>query len=163
MPEIQELIDKLHLIPHPEGGYYRENFRSEDKIDIVRDDGTYSRNTLTSIYYLLDRENKSNFHKIKSDEIWYHHLGCNVLIHIITNEGELKTEKLGPTGCLQVVVKKDQWFAAEVEKKDEFALVGCAVAPGFDFNDFVLGSKKELLNLYPQHNEIIEKFTKGDK
>ncbi|RMD50451.1 MAG: cupin domain-containing protein [Ignavibacteria bacterium] len=162
MSELEKLIEKLQLIPHPEGGYYKETFRSNDTVKIERENTNHSRNTLTSIYYLLSGKDKSHFHKIKSDEIWYHHSGCDVLIHIITNDGELKTEKLGPNGNHQVVVTKEQWFAAELVNKNEFALVGCAVAPGFDFSDFTLGSRNELIKSFPQHKEVIEKFTRSE-
>jgi hypothetical protein len=86
-----------------------------------------------------------------------------VIIHIIDNFGNYTLEKLGPNleedENFQVIIPKNSYFAAEITEKNSFVIVGCTVSPGFDFEDFELASKKELLKKYPKHHELIEKFS----
>lgn len=160
----QYYIEKLELNKHPEGGYFKEIYRSNEHF-IVPD---YSfkkkeRNYSTSIYFLLEGKDKSHFHKLCSDEIWHFYDGSDIRIIIIDNSGDLSEILLGKeNGVFQFTIKKNCWFAAELVNKDSFALVGCTVSPGFDFEDFILGKREELINLFPQHERIIQKFTKVD-
>lgn len=152
----QELIDQLGLLPHPEGGFYKETYRSETTIQ-----GS-ERQLMTSIYFLLTGENYSRFHRITSDETWYFHEGNTLLVHTI--EGETHTahhlglaNEAGEQPFL--LVKGGTIFGSEVLGRVGYALVSCAVAPGFDFADFELFTAKDLLPIYPQHKEIILKMT----
>lgn len=152
----QELIDQLGLHPHPEGGFYKETYRSETTIQ-----GS-ERQIMTSIYFLLTGENYSRFHRITSDETWYFHEGNTLLVHTI--EGETHTahhlglaNEAGEQPFL--LVKGGTIFGSEVLGREGYALVSCAVAPGFDFADFELFTAKDLLPIYPQHKEIILKMT----
>ncbi len=158
----QYYIEKLDLKKHPEGGYFKEIYRSNEHF-IVPD---YSfkkkeRNYSTSIYFLLEGKDKSCFHKLNSDEIWHFYDGSDIRIIIIDSSGNLSETLLGKeNGEFQFTIKKNSWFAAELVNKDSFALIGCTVSPGFDFEDFILGKREELINLFPQHEQIIKKFTR---
>lgn len=155
-------IKKLQLLPHPEGGFYKEVFRSEGKLefsDKIYFDG--DRNYMTSIYFLLDDDNFSAFHKIKSDEMWYFHYGDPIKVHVINNEGLYSSFTLGLElnngHVLSSVVKANCWFASETLNKNGFGLVSCAVAPGFDFSDFLLADES-LTKVFPQHKELIKRL-----
>lgn len=153
---IKQLIEKLDLIPHPEGGYYKETYRSECRTKNGK------RNLMTSIYFLLTSEHVSHFHRIKSDEIWYYHGGSPLVVHVLDAAGHhehvvgFDIEK----GYFpEFLVPKNTIFGSTVLEKNSFSFVSCAVAPGFDFADFELFKQKELLNEYPMHQEIIERLT----
>ncbi|MFT7030750.1 MAG: putative cupin superfamily sugar epimerase [Marinoscillum sp.] len=152
-------VEKLQLEVHPEGGYFRETFRSESLTQLL-DGGT--RNLKTSIYFLLNKEQKSHFHWLDSDELWHFHAGGSLLVYII-EDGKLRTERLGldlEEGDLpQILLPKRSIFAAELVDKSSYCLMGCTVSPGFDFEDFHLSTQKELLDLYPEHVDMIERFT----
>ena len=158
-------IKNLDMLPHPEGGYFREVYRSEDRIDKDHLPARYSdhRNIATSIFFLLDKEQVSKFHVLNSDEIWYHHDGSKVKIHVIKPDGQYKEIILGHDfdegEVLQAVIPHGSWFGAEVINKDSFSLVGCVVAPGFDFTDFKLAERNILLNDFSHLEEIIIKLT----
>ena len=147
-------INHLQLHPHPEGGFYKEVFRSE--AEVMRPPSLLSKRACTSIYYLLEGADFSGFHRISSDEIWYFHKGSPLLIHVIDEDGEHVANELSDeaTGNLSVVVKAGLWFAAEIPSKNGFTLVSCAVAPGFEFDEFEMGGKDRLTTLYPQHASV---------
>lgn len=167
LAEVKFYIEKLELNKHPEGGYFKEIYRSDEFILKENLPGRYSgkRNISTSIYFLLDEENISLFHKIKSDETWHFYDGSTIKIYTLQNGGELKINLLGKNlndgESLQVLIEKGNWFCAEVVNKDLFGLVGCTVAPGFDFDDFELGKRNELIKIFPDHKKLIKRFTKG--
>lgn len=143
---------------HPEGGYYKETYRAKERVNLTHFNG--ERSIATNIYYLLKAKNFSAWHRIKSDETWHFYDGDDLKIHIINTQGELITHFLGKENAaahVQLVVPANCWFSAELAdpKDDFFAFVGCTVAPGFDFQDFELGEKDQLIALYPQHREII--------
>lgn len=150
-------IQKLKLTQHPEGGYYRETYRSQEKVRTK----VGIRSSATSIYFLLEGENISHFHQLTSDELWYYHHGSSTIIHMIDQDGNYNTEKLGRDHdtALQILIPAGVIFAAEVEDKKSYALMGCVVSPGFDFADFKLYAKNELLALHPEHEAIIKRFT----
>jgi predicted cupin superfamily sugar epimerase len=162
-PKAAAYIKKLHLKKHPEGGYYREIYRSGEKIltDHLPKRYKSSRNFSTSIYFLLERNQFSGFHLLNSDELWHFYDGSTILIYIINQKGKLSLKKLGKhNDCsFQITIKKDNWFAAEVEDKKSFSLFGCTVSPGFEFEDFELGKKEFLLKKFPQHNTLIQRLT----
>lgn len=166
MKKSKQWISSLNLKPHPEGGYFKEVYRSDEIINNTSLDTRYLgiRSVSTSIYFLLDGNQFSAFHKIKSDELWHFYDGSAIKIYIISEDGNLVMKKLGialeENEVPQIVISKNHWFAAEAIDKNSFSLVGCTVAPGFDFNDFELGKKKDLINKYPEHKEIIKKFTR---
>ena len=157
-------IEKLNMIAHPEGGFYKEIYMSEENITAneLKVDFEGSRILWTSIYFLLRDGEVSNFHRLKSDEMWYYHSGSPLTIYIITPEGELITERLGLNiengEKPQVLVPKDYIFGSAMINEG-YALVGCMVSPGFEFRDFELFKRNFLLEKYPQYEEIIIKLT----
>lgn len=153
---IEYLIEKLGLQKHPEGGFYAETYRSNDKIEDI------NRNLQTCIYFLLNGNEVSRFHRIKSDEIWFFHEGNNLSIHTLDHNGH-SIYKLGiydEEGFLpQILIPRNTIFGATLNDEDSYVLVSCSVAPGFDFHDFELMERTELLNFYPEHSEIIYRLT----
>jgi len=164
-PIIESLVKKLNLQPHPEGGYFRETFRSDQKV--ILNDSEYSSGT--SIYYLLRSYQTTNdysaWHKLNElDETWYYLDGANLTIYWITAKGDLKTQILGKGegATYQVNIPRNCWFAAYVDNPNPegYCLVACAVFPGFDFKNFELAKRQELLTLYPQHADLISKLSR---
>lgn len=153
---INTLIEKLELLPHPEGGYYKETYRSEETCL----NGT--RNVSTSIYFLLTSDNVSHFHRIKSDEIWYFHAGSPLVVHTLTAAGHTKHlvgNDLLAGQTPQLLVPKNTIFGSSVLHENSYSLVSCSVAPGFDFTDFELFSKEELMKNYAEFEVIITALT----
>lgn len=155
-------IDRLGLKKHPEGGFFAETYRSNDKISAECLNKNYNseRNVSTAIYFLITKDNPSKFHRLKSDEIWYYHYGGSIEIHIIDENFNLISKKLGVNQNEepQQVIPKNNWFAAEISYGD-YVLISCSVAPGFDFADFELADKENLLNTFIFHKDIINKLT----
>ena len=158
-------IEKLKLQKHPEGGYYREVYRSEEKISSKGLPKRYQkeRSFSTSIYFLLKSDQCSKFHRLRSDEIWYYHAGDSVNVHMIDKEGNYSFKKLGANFEQgeepQCIIPHGTWFGASIDNLFGYSLFGCAVNPGFDFGDFELGDKELLLERYPVHSLIIETLT----
>ena len=161
----QSYIQSLQMQPHPEGGFFRESYRSEQTMEVTAPGGgTQQRNVCTAIYFLLEAGNFSAFHRIKSDEIWHFYAGQALEVLELLPSGELRCTRLGPDilrGELpQYVVPANTWFASRVADGGTFSLVGCTVAPGFDFADFQLARRQELLEIFPQHRQIITELTR---
>jgi len=159
-------IKKLNLAPHPEGGFYRQTYKADLVLprEALPPQFTGPRPASTAIYFLLEQESFSAFHRLRSDELWHFYAGAPLLVHVIGVSGEYSKILLGddPESGeeLQAVVKSGCWFASHVKDGKSFALVGCTVAPGFDFEDFELAKREELTRRYPQHRELIEKLTR---
>lgn len=162
-------IERLALRPHPEGGYFRETYRAAESIPASALPARFSgeRAFSTAVYYLLTHEAFSAFHRIRSDEVWHFYAGQGVTLAILDADGRgrLAIERLGRDAARgelpQIVVPAGAWFAAEVASAGAFALVGCTVAPGFDFADFELAGRSALLERYPQHRGVIERLTRA--
>ncbi len=160
-----KIIKQLDLQPHPEGGFFRECSRSAGTIrhDALPPNFDGERSFYTSIYYLLAGNDVSRFHRIKSDEIWYFHAGDGLYIHTISTDGvyvkNVLTGKI-ENPCYQIVVPAGYWFAAEVTDKNSYCLVGCMVAPGFDFKDFEMADTEDLLKKYPEHEKVITRINR---
>lgn len=156
-------IQKLELIKHPEGGYFREIYRAAEMIYVDPPNKKMKRNYSTSIYFLLEGNQVSKLHRLKSDELWHFYDGDTAIIHIINEKGDLSQVKLGRKidqgEVFQTVIKKNNWFAAEIEDKRSFSLVGCTVSPGFDFSDFEFGKQNELISKYSNLEDFIKRFT----
>ncbi len=154
--EIQELINKLGLLPHPEGGFYKETYRSSEEIP------GKGRSLQTAIYFLLTSSNVSRFHRIKSDEIWFHHAGSPLIVHMLDDSGyhtQVVGMDLDAGQTPQFLVPANTIFGSTVLEEDSYTLVSCTVAPGFDFKDFELFNAETLCSLYPEHSEIIDRLT----
>jgi uncharacterized protein len=179
-------IERLQLRPHPEGGYFRETYRADGKIkgeDLVPpypSDRAFS----TAIYFLLKGHEVSKFHRLRSDEVWHYYYGSSLALYVIDPEGRLKKHILGPDAekgeTFQVIVRSGLWFGAKVSPErsfpsvpseaglsavervndaDSYTLIGCTLAPGFDFEDFELARREVLLSTYPTHRDVIVKLT----
>ncbi|PKL83646.1 MAG: hypothetical protein CVV24_03780 [Ignavibacteriae bacterium HGW-Ignavibacteriae-3] len=162
--EAAEIINRLELISHPEGGYFKEVYRSDGIIqkNSLPDNMNGERNFSTSIYYMLVGNQVSLFHSLKSDEIWHHYKGSAILLHLFNDAGYSLVKigaKIELNETLQFAVPAGSWFAAEVEDKVSYSLLGCTVAPGFDFSDFELAKRNDLIKKFPDYKSIIERFT----
>lgn len=153
-------IDALALTPHPEGGWYRQTFQSDDKV--FDNTSQAARYQYTSIYFLLDDTHPSHFHRLTHDELWFFHDGAPVTIHCIAPDGNYSQVTLGADVTagerLQFKVPHDTIFASEVTQPNAFGLVSCVVAPGFDFADFTLVSRETLLAAHPGLVDVIERL-----
>ncbi|MCM0034437.1 MAG: cupin domain-containing protein [Burkholderiaceae bacterium] len=163
MSELNRMIDLLALQPHPEGGFYREMHRSTTSI---KDASTLAdKCAYTTIYYLLSGEDFSAWHRIKSDETWFYHLGCDLLVYYFDEKHSLQTIQVGMESMnLQATIPANTWFAATPSKKNSFSLVSCAVAPGFQFSEFEIGTLEKLLAIYgstDQNLKAIQALTRA--
>ena len=161
----REWIDELALIKHPEGGWFKETYRCDEYIDkeCLPERFSGKRSFSTAIYFLLKEDEFSAFHSIKQDEIWHYHAGSPLIIYVIDQNAQYKELYLGLNSGEQpqLVLKAGWLFSAAVKKPGNYTLVSCTVAPGFDFDDFNMPAREELLQMYPQYQSIIMKFTKG--
>lgn len=160
-----DIIEMLHLQPHPEGGYYRQSYRARDLLSPVglpdRYDG--ARAASTAIYFLLRDAEVSHLHRLKSDEVWHFYAGDPLVVHVLTPEGERIDRVLGNDLAAgqspQFVVPQGAWFGAAMRDDRGFALVGNTVAPGFDFDDFELADRASLTAAWPHHVDLIHRLT----
>ncbi|MGV2291591.1 cupin domain-containing protein [Trinickia sp. YCB016] len=173
----QQLIERFELIPHPEGGHYRETHRdparvarilsTDDAQRIVTSEA--SRSASTCIYYMLCDGAYSAWHRIRSDEVWHFYAGDPLDVHVLDAAGQLVTHRLGNAllrddAVFQAVVPAGCWFAAECPalgdeaKATGFALVGCTVAPGFEFSEFELADAEALAAAHPSHTALIRRL-----
>ncbi|GGA13650.1 cupin domain-containing protein [Dyella caseinilytica] len=161
---IDRLIQRLSLQPHPEGGWYNQTYRSEERILRSRpDQAREERRASTAIYYLLRDGDYSSWHRIDADELWHFYVGDPLFIHVLNPHGELVTHILGntleqPDGAFQIMVPAGRWFAAERTGPRGFSLAGCTVAPGFEFETFELANISELQMHYPQHKAVLQRL-----
>ena len=164
MPPHHYWIQHLQLQPHPEGGFYRETYRSNETIASGGLPGRFSgeRSISTAIYFLLRSEDRSLFHRIKSDELWHFYAGSPLKIYVLEGP-QLITYTLGSNPengeSLQVIVPANCWFGAKVEQPESYTLSGCTVAPGFDFRDFEFAKRESLFVQFPDQKNIIEMLT----
>ncbi len=161
----QYWIDLLKLSKHPEGGYFKEVYRADEFVNkkSLPDRYTSFRSFSTSIYFLLQSHEFSAFHRLKSDEIWHFYEGSAITIYAISPDGTLTKTFIGNSPekgeRFQLLIPKGFWFAAILNTSDSYALVGCSVSPGFDFEDFEMGKRSDLEKQFPQHKDIIGKYT----
>jgi len=182
-------IHHLQLLPHPEGGYYRQTYRSDLLLPKSALPGAFSgdRVASTAIYFLLDQHNFSAFHRLPSDEMWHFYLGSPLIVHVIDADGHYSEIRLGADPdageVFQATVKAGCWFASQLaaraesaphsliepatrdqsaarEDAPQFSVVGCTVAPGFDFADFELARRADLIRLHPDHQTLITSLTR---
>lgn len=162
-----ELVSFYELQPHPEGGYYKESYRSGEHIagNCLPERFEGNRNFSTAIYFLIDGRSFSAFHRIKSDEMWHFYSGIALNIYVIDIDGKLEVIRLGNNiqngEVFQAVVPAGCWFASEPSTAEGFSFVGCTVSPGFDFNDFELARKETLSGMFPQHTSVIHRLCRS--
>lgn len=159
-------IERLGLLPHPEGGYYKETYRATESIHqgALPDRYTGGRAFSSAIYYLLANDDFSTFHRLCSDEIWHYYAGCPLHIHVIDPIGNYQRLTLGTQVEVgerpQLAVLANHWFAAEPAHDEAFTLAGCTVAPGFEMADFEMASAETLAATYPEHADLIARLTR---
>lgn len=158
-------IKTLDLLPHPEGGYFREVYRSLEQVQKSSLPPRFQgpRCFATSIYYLLKSDNFSRFHRIASDEIWHFYAGTPIEVHTLSRQRGYCKFTLGSSPdeaqYFQIVVPAGDWFGACLAEGSAWALVGCTVAPGFDFDDLEMAARSQLLTEYPNAKQIIHRLT----
>lgn len=155
-----DLISQLALQPHPEGGWYRQAYRSAAVVNT----GRGGRAASTAIYFLLQGDEFSALHRIASDEVWHFYMGSPLRVEAITPLGEVESFVLGNSlianEVLQAWVPAGHWFGASLVQGG-WALVGCTVAPGFDFTDFEMADKQGLLEMFPQCKDMVMRLTRS--
>ncbi|TBR25903.1 cupin domain-containing protein [bacterium] len=156
---VRDLVKRFALFPHPEGGFFKESYRSPETVQLQRG----PRSASTAIYFLLPEGTVSKLHRIQSDEVWHFYLGGPLRLTELYQDGSRREVVLGQDvknrQLLQHVVPAGVWFGAMPDKGAEFSFVGCTVAPGFDFADFELGKRAELVKRFPMHRAAIERLS----
>ncbi len=159
-PRAAELIRALDLVPHPEGGYYRETYRSPLVLDGL---ARGPRSALTVIYFLLHEGTFSALHRVTSDEVWHFYEGEPLELTLLDDDGRATTATLANDlvggARPHVVVPAGTWQAAV--PRGAYTLCGCSVAPGFDFADFAMPSRDELRARFPGHEALVTRLTRG--
>jgi len=162
----QDWIKTLALTPHPEGGYFRETYRSAWSFPAGALPAEFSgaRQASTAIYFLLEGQDFSAFHRLHSDEMLHFYAGGALVLHELSADGSYARKTLGSNPEageeLQLVVEAGRWFAVGVRDPGSYALIGCTVAPGFDFADFEIAKRQVLLREYPQYRDVVMQFTR---
>jgi predicted cupin superfamily sugar epimerase len=166
MSQFLPWIEKLKLQPHPEGGFFAETWRASLTLAqaALSSDFGGDRAAGTAIYYLLTPGTFSRLHRLRADEVWHHYDGGDLRISILHPDGGGEELLLGKgDGALpQCVVPAGVWFGSRPVELGGWVLAGCTMAPGFDFADFELAARSELLRQYPQHRETILDLTVED-
>ncbi|MFB6274464.1 MAG: cupin domain-containing protein [Salinibacter sp.] len=162
----QAWIDHLDLESHPEGGYFRETYRTDESIpqQALPDRFEGPRDVATLIYFLLPAESFSALHRIQQDEVWHFYAGAPITLHQITPDGTYTTQTLGRDVTdgqqLHTVVPAETWFGATVDADEDYGLAGCTTAPAFEFADFELADRTALTETFPQHEGVVERLTR---
>lgn len=160
----RQLIQHYELQPHPEGGWYKETYKSSEYISEAALPGRFrgARAFSTAIYFLLEQGNFSAFHRIRADECWHFYAGDLLLVYVIKEDGNLEIIHLGNDinrgQVFQYIVPANNWFASRPAPGSRFCFMGCTVAPGFEFNDLELAETAQLLPLLPHHEKIIKEL-----
>jgi hypothetical protein len=159
-------IETLGLVAHPEGGFYRESYRSGESLEAAHLPARFGgrRACSTAIYFLLCGDQVSRLHRIKSDEVWHFYAGGAVTLVMIHPDGRLQERRLGAdperAESFQAIVPAGCWYGASVDHRTSYALLGGTVAPGFEFADFELGDRAALVASFPQHRDVIVRLAR---
>ncbi|MDA8792976.1 cupin domain-containing protein [Bacteriovoracaceae bacterium] len=156
----QDVIKKFKLVPLPEeGGYYKLTYKDE----LAGDFKGKKRSASTCIYYLVTPDEFSGLHAVKSTEIFHFYAGDPVEMVQISSNGELQKFVIGndlsKNQIPQIVVEPMIWQGTKLLDGGKWALLGCTVSPGFEFEDFFNGTYGDLIERFPQHEDIIKRYT----
>lgn len=160
-------INHFSMSAHPEGGHFAEMYRSKEFVSGMHLPARFKglRAFSTSIYFLVEQGNFSALHRIQSDEIWHFYAGDPLTVHVIHPDGKQLDILLGNDVAngqsFQAVVPAGSWFGSKVAEPGQYALVGCTVAPGFEFADFELAKREPLTREFPQHAALIASLTRS--
>jgi predicted cupin superfamily sugar epimerase len=163
---VRRIVERFNLVPHPEGGYFREVYRSSMKLDHpdVPEGIAPARSAGTLIYFLLSGADFSAFHRVRwSDEVWHLYAGGPLEIFVIDENGELERRVLTTDlneGEPTTMIQAGNWQSARLAPGASWALGGCTVSPGFDYEDFEMPEAAALLALYPEHEAVIRELTR---
>lgn len=150
------LIKKFDMQAHPEGGYFVETYRSKLSVDTAKG----KRSASTAIYFLITKDSISHLHRLRSDEGWHFHTGDPLKVIEIDSEGKLIETIMGTDiengQVMQHFVPAGHWFGST--SLGEYSFVGCTVSPGFDFEDFEMAKKSDMINVYPDLKKILKEF-----
>ncbi len=182
--KVTEIISHLELEPHVEGGFFHQVYKSRDQVITPERFIGEKRAAGSHIYYLLVSPDFSTWHRLKADELWHYYEGENLVLYVLEKNGDLRTHHLGPLSENMKRSKKDKkisptvlipaehWFAVAHEEALRtspshrpnliYTLAGCTVMPGFEDRDFELADVDDLVQLYPQHHEVILRFTREE-
>ena len=162
-PTAKELTELYGLMPHPEGGFFKETYRAREAYKSLPEPFNGPRNYSTAIFFLLPKGAKSALHRIAADEVWHFYLGGPLTLVQISPTGECEMVILGANvkkgEKLQHVVPAGYWFGAHPSAGSDYSFVGCTVSPGFDFADFEMGNRTDLTKRYPAHKAVIERLS----
>ena len=163
---VRRIVERFELVPHPEGGYFREVYRSATKLHHpgIPPGSPAERTAGTLIYFLLSGQDFSAFHRVRfSDEIWHLYAGGPLELQLIDAAGQLKRRRLTSDfleGEPTTMVPAGTWQSARLADGATYALGGCSVAPGFDYEDFEMPSAAELVERFPRHAATIQRLTR---
>lgn len=164
--DADKIINKLGLMPlEPEGGFYKETFRSEYSFTKVKTAGKYKdRSICSAIYYLLTPDTFSEIHRLSSDEIYHFYLGDPVKMLLLYEDGSSDTVILGSDlskgYIIQFTVPKDTWQGSFLLKGGRFALMGTTVTPAFEPHDYIAAKRDDLIKRYSDRIELIKRLTR---
>lgn len=165
MQDYRSFIERLNLLPHPEGGYYRRNWQSEIEAE-ARDASGKAIHPLrsigSSILYLLPSQEVSAWHRVSCDEMWHHYSGSSLRIYLLDHNKGLTEFALGKNfdqnEMPQIIIPRSTWFCAETKDDDTYAFCGCTLWPSFSYADFDLADRALLLQEFPRYHELIERI-----
>ena len=167
-PSVKKMIACLGLTKHPEGGFFSETYRSRETLrrESLAARFRGSRSISTAIVYLLERGDFSALHRIQSDELWHYYAGAPLEIVMLSPKGQVTKVFLGldfkKGERPQICVPHGVWFGAAISKRSRgrYTLAGCTVAPGFDFKDFEMAKRTDLIKKFPARKNFILKWTR---
>jgi predicted cupin superfamily sugar epimerase len=154
MDDAKQIINRLDLSPHPEGGYYRETYKSEQQVSLLKGKRRFAG---TAIYFMLTEGELSNWHRVRWDELWHFYAGGQLVLEVIDKSGGLNKLKLSndlkDDVEFQQLVPQHCWQRAY--SSGDYSLVGCTVSPGFEFEDFEMIEPEQLAKTYPHIRDQI--------